>query len=144
MWRIVGGLLLVAVAATALALAGWLTMGRFVDLLTLISVIAPIVYFVVMFRSPRVTTAERGRLRPYVVLFLASVAFNFILFQAYSTMMLLASTNARTEILGFHFPPAGTPRRSAPSRWRWLRSWPRCGPGWAAGSRTPPTRSPSG
>ncbi|MFJ5809045.1 peptide MFS transporter [Streptomyces sp. NBC_01426] len=103
-WRIVGGLLLVAVAATALALAGWLTMGRFVDLLTLISVIAPIVYFVVMFRSPRVTTAERGRLRPYVVLFLASVAFNFILFQAYSTMMLLASTNARTEILGFHFP----------------------------------------
>lgn len=39
-----------------------------------------------------------------MVLFLASVVFNFILFQAYSTMMLLASTNARTEIFGFHFP----------------------------------------
>lgn len=94
----------VAAVATALALAGWLTMDRFVDLLTLISVIAPVVYFVVMFRSPRVTPDERGRLRPYVVLFLASVVFNFILFQAYSTMMLLASTNARTEIFGFHFP----------------------------------------
>ncbi|MFD8983942.1 peptide MFS transporter [Streptomyces sp. NPDC059564] len=103
-WRIAGGCVAFAVAATLLAVVGWLTMGRFVDLLTLVSVIAPVVYFAVMFRSPRVTTEERGRLRPYVVLFLASVAFNFILFQAYSTMMLLASANARTEILGFHFP----------------------------------------
>ncbi|MFJ6463519.1 peptide MFS transporter [Streptomyces sp. NPDC091387] len=101
---IVVGVLVFAALATALALAGWLTMDRFVDLLTLISVIAPVVYFVVMFRSPRVSAEERGRLRPYVVLFLASVVFNFILFQAYSTMMLLASTNARTEIFGFHFP----------------------------------------
>lgn len=101
---IAAGIVGFALLATVLALAGWLTMDRFVDLLTLISVIAPIVYFVVMFRSPRVTSEERGRLRPYVVLFLASVAFNFILFQAYSTMMLLASTNARTEIFGFHFP----------------------------------------
>ncbi|MFF2957622.1 peptide MFS transporter [Streptomyces sp. NPDC057963] len=101
---IAAGAVVVAAAATALALAGWLTMNRFVDLLTLISVIAPVVYFAVMFRSPRVTGEERGRLRPYVVLFLASVVFNFILFQAYSTMILLASTNARTEILGFHFP----------------------------------------
>ncbi|MFB8034374.1 peptide MFS transporter [Streptomyces sp. NPDC056004] len=101
---IVAGAVVVAAVATALALAGWLTMNRFVDLLTLISVIAPVVYFAVMFRSPQVTSDERGRLRPYVVLFLASVVFNFILFQAYSTMMLLASTNARTEIFGFHFP----------------------------------------
>ncbi|MFI7364598.1 peptide MFS transporter [Streptomyces sp. NPDC050149] len=101
---IVIGVVVVAALATALALAGWLTMDRFVDLLTLVSVIAPVVYFAVMFRSPRVTAEERGRLRPYVVLFLASVVFNFILFQAYSTMMLLASTNARTEIFGFHFP----------------------------------------
>ncbi|MFF3212449.1 peptide MFS transporter [Streptomyces sp. NPDC002886] len=102
--KIIAGILVFAALATLLAVLGWLTMDRFVDLLTLISVIAPIVYFAVMFRSDRVTAAERGRLRPYVVLFLASVAFNFILFQAYSTMMLLASTNARTEILGFTFP----------------------------------------
>lgn len=101
---IVAGAVVVALVATALTLAGWLTMDRFVDVLTVISVIAPVVYFVVMFRSPRVTPEERGRLRPYVVLFLASVVFNFILFQAYSTMILLASTNARTEIFGFHFP----------------------------------------
>jgi len=101
---IVAGVVVAGVVATALALAGRLTMDRFVDLLTLISVIAPVVYFAVMFRSPRVTAEERGRLKPYIVLFLASTVFNFILFQAYSTMMLLASTNAETTILGFDFP----------------------------------------
>lgn len=100
----IGGTVVVAVVATGLALAGWLTMDRFVDVLTVISVIAPVVYFWVMFTSPRVTAEERGRLKPYIVLFLASVVFNFILFQAYSTMILLASTNARTTILGFDFP----------------------------------------
>ncbi|MFE4589198.1 peptide MFS transporter [Streptomyces laurentii] len=100
------GVVAAVVVAGALSLAGWLTMARFVDLLTLVSVIAPVVYFWVMFASPRVTAEERGRLKPYVVLFLASVAFNFILFQAYSTMILLASTNARTTILGFDFPPS--------------------------------------
>ncbi|MEV2217845.1 peptide MFS transporter [Streptomyces sp. NPDC050997] len=101
---IVAGVVAVAVLATALAMAGLLTMAGFVDLLTLVSVIAPVVYFAVMFKSPRVTDGERGRLRPYVVLFLASTAFNFILFQAYSTMMLLAASNAETTILGFDFP----------------------------------------
>ncbi|MEU6255253.1 peptide MFS transporter [Streptomyces sp. NPDC047043] len=101
---ILAGLVAVAVVAAALAAAGRLTMGRFVDLLTLISVIAPVVHFAVMFASPRVTPEERGRLRPYIVLFLASTVFNFILFQAYSTMMLLASTNAETAVLGFDFP----------------------------------------
>lgn len=101
---IVGGALAVAVIAVILGLSGWLTLDRTVDALTIISVAAPVVFFAVMFRSPRVTKAERGHLRPYIVLFLASVVFNFILFQAYSTMILLASTNAKTEIFGYHFP----------------------------------------
>ncbi|MFH8238957.1 peptide MFS transporter [Streptomyces sp. G6] len=103
-WLMAAGAVAFAVLCGVLAGAGWLTMGRFVDVLTLVSVIAPVVYFWVMFTSPRVTAEERGRLRPYIVLFLASVVFNFILFQAYSTMMLLASTNANTSILGFDFP----------------------------------------
>jgi POT family proton-dependent oligopeptide transporter len=93
-----------ALVAVALTLTGWLTISRFVDVLTVISLIAPVVYFTVMFRSPRVSSEERGRLHPYIVLFLASVFFNFILFQAYSTMILLASTNASTKILGFTYP----------------------------------------
>lgn len=52
---------------------GRLTMDRFVDLLTLVSVIAPVVSLWVMFKSPRVTPEECGRPRPYIALFLASV-----------------------------------------------------------------------
>ncbi|MFD4260461.1 peptide MFS transporter [Streptomyces sp. NPDC058534] len=103
-WLMVGGTLAFAALCGLLAGVGWLTMDRFVDVLTLASVVAPVVYFWIMFTSPRVTAEERGRLRPYIVLFLASVVFNFILFQAYSTMILLASTNANTSILGFDFP----------------------------------------
>ncbi|WP_245654510.1 peptide MFS transporter [Streptomyces violens] len=103
-WLIAGGCVLVAAVATGLALAGWLTMDRTVDVLTVISVIAPVVYFVVMFRSPRVSSEERGRLRPYLVLFAASVVFNFVLFQSYSTMTLLAASHADTEIFGWEFP----------------------------------------
>ncbi len=49
---IVVGIVVAAVLAFGLASAGRLTMGRFVDLLTVISVIAPVVYFAVMFMSP--------------------------------------------------------------------------------------------
>ncbi|MFF0190776.1 peptide MFS transporter [Streptomyces sp. NPDC005244] len=68
---IVLGLPAVAVLAVLFAFLGRLNMDRFVDLLTVASVIMPVVYFAVMF-TPRVTAGERGRLRPYVVLFLAS------------------------------------------------------------------------
>ncbi len=70
----------------------------------LVSVIAPAGYFVIMFMTLRVTPEERGRLRPYVVLFLSSTVFNFVPFQAYSTMMLPPASNAETTILGFDFP----------------------------------------
>ncbi|CAM5701622.1 peptide MFS transporter [Streptomyces aurantiogriseus] len=102
--RIASGLVVATAVAVLLAAAGWLTLDRFVDLLTLVSVLAPVACFAVMFASPGVTEEERGRLRPYVVLFLSSTVFNLILFQAYSTMMLLASTNAETTILGVDFP----------------------------------------
>nr|WP_234439746.1 oligopeptide:H+ symporter [Streptomyces bicolor] len=101
---IASGLVTATALAVLLVAAGRLTMGRFVDLLTLVSVIAPVAYFAVMFAGPGVAPEERGRLRPYIVLFLASTAFNSVLFQAYSTMMLPASTNAEKTILGFDFP----------------------------------------
>ncbi|MFE5737325.1 peptide MFS transporter [Streptomyces celluloflavus] len=103
-WLIVCGTLLVAALTTTLALTGLLTLPRTVDALTVLSVIAPVVYFAVMFKSPQVSAAERGRLRPYIVLFAASVVFNFILFQSYSTMTLLAADHARTAVLGWDFP----------------------------------------
>lgn len=94
----------VAVIAGILWMLGVLTLSRTVDFVSLVSVLAPIVYFVTMFRSPRVTAEERGRLRPYIVLFTASVVFNMILFQAYSVLTLLAFDHAQTDVFGWNFP----------------------------------------
>jgi POT family proton-dependent oligopeptide transporter len=94
----------VALLFAALALAGALTPALAVDVVTAASVVAPLAYFAFLFRSPRVTPDERGRLRPYLVLFGCSVAFNLVLFQSYSTMNLLALNHADTDVLGWQFP----------------------------------------
>lgn len=100
----VGGLLAVAVVAGGLAVTGWLTMGRIATTVSVISMVAPVVYFIVLFRSPRVAPGERRRLRPYLVLWLGSVAFNFVLFQSYTVLALLAAEHADTTVLGWEFP----------------------------------------
>ena len=89
-----------------LALVGRLNIAGVVDALTVVAMAAPIVYFTVMFRSPRVTGEERGRLRPFLVLWFASVAFNFVLFQAYSVLILLADQHVERTIFGWEAPAA--------------------------------------
>ncbi|MFE7405366.1 peptide MFS transporter [Isoptericola sp. NPDC057559] len=105
-WILVGAGALVVVVLVVLALLGRLDVDGIVDALTVIAMVAPVVYFTVMFRSPRVTGAERGRLRPFLVLWLASVAFNFVLFQAYSVLILLAEDHVERTIFGWDVPSA--------------------------------------
>ncbi|MFG3252081.1 peptide MFS transporter [Streptomyces sp. NPDC048172] len=103
-WLICGGLAAVAALCVLLGALGALTLSRFVDALTYVSMAAPVVYFTVIWRSPRVTAAERGRLRPFLVLWLASVAFNFVLFQSYTVLVLLTDSHVNTSVLGWHVP----------------------------------------
>ncbi|WP_326807775.1 oligopeptide:H+ symporter [Streptomyces sp. NBC_01775] len=103
-WLIVAGVLVCAALCVALSLAGALTLSGFVDALTYASMAAPLVYFTVIWRSPRVSAAERGRLRPFLVLWLASVAFNFVLFQSYTVLVLLTDAHVNTSVFGYHVP----------------------------------------
>ncbi|WP_081982991.1 peptide MFS transporter [Streptacidiphilus albus] len=103
--RLIGyGAAAVAALFAVLALTGVLDLDLTVDIISAVSVLAPIGYFAFLFRSPQVTAEERGRLRPYLVLFGASVAFNLVLFQSYSTMNLLALNHADTNFWGWEFP----------------------------------------
>ena len=106
LWILGGVAAGVVILAVGLALAGRLSIAGVVDALTVVAMAAPIVYFTVMFRSPRVTGAERGRLRPFLVLWFASVAFNFVLFQAYSVLILLADQHVERTIFGWEAPAA--------------------------------------
>ena len=106
LWILGGVAAGVVVLAVGLALVGRLSIAGVVDALTVVAMAAPIVYFTVMFRSPRVTGEERGRLRPFLVLWFASVAFNFVLFQAYSVLILLADQHVERTIFGWQAPAA--------------------------------------
>lgn len=106
LWILGGAAAGVVILAVGLALVGRLSIAGVVDALTVVAMAAPIVYFTVMFRSPRVTGEERGRLRPFLVLWFASVAFNFVLFQAYSVLILLADQHVERTIFGWEAPAA--------------------------------------
>src|SRR3954454_9858825 len=57
------------------AVLGVLSVMVVVDAVSVLAIALPVVYFVVMMRSPRTTTVERTRLRGYVPLFVAAVLF---------------------------------------------------------------------
>lgn len=101
---ITAGFVVVALGLVVLGLNGRLTVGGVVDGLTAAAMVAPVVYFTVLFRSRRVTAEERGRLRPFLVLWLASVAFNFVLFQSYSVLILLGQDHVDRSVFGWDFP----------------------------------------
>ncbi len=102
-WALLG-VLAVAAIGVLLWAVGWLTLQRGVDVITAVSVIAPVIYFLVMFRSPRTTGEERGRLRPYLAMFAASVVFNLVLFSSYTSLNLLALDHVDNSVFGWTFP----------------------------------------
>ncbi len=101
---LVGALVALVVVVAVLAAAGALCVGGVVDALTVVAVAAPLAYAAVLARSRRVTAEERGRLRPFAVLWLASVAFNTVLFQAYTVLILLGSRDVDRGVGGWDFP----------------------------------------
>lgn len=69
-----------------------------VDTLSYLAFVVPILFFVVMYRSPKVTDPERSRLLAYIPLFVAAMLFFMIFEQAATTL----STYARDEtVLSF-------------------------------------------
>lgn len=56
-------------------LMGWNSIDNYINLLTVVAVLLPISYFVIMTTSPKVTSLERSRVFAYIPLFLAAVLF---------------------------------------------------------------------
>lgn len=108
-----GGFVLLAVAAaTALA---WVVsrpggeqgavLGVVIDALSLLAFAAPVVMFLVMFRSPRVNAAERSRLTAYIPLFVAAMLFWMIFEQASNTLSQYARDHTDLDVLGVTLSP---------------------------------------
>lgn len=72
---IIGGLVVFAAIVYAMKLLGILTIDNFVSLLSIVAIITPIIYFVIMLRSKKVTTDERKKVLAYIPLFIGAMIF---------------------------------------------------------------------
>ncbi|MDR7300116.1 POT family proton-dependent oligopeptide transporter [Haloactinomyces albus] len=92
-------LLVVFVGATVL----WGVEGL-INTITTISIILPIIYFTVMFRSGQITRMERDRLTAYVPLFLATAVFFLLFEQQAATLVVVTDFQTDTTLFGYSFP----------------------------------------
>ena len=101
---------LIAGGIVVIALIARLTSGAFglstlIDTLSVLAFAAPVAYFIVMFRSPKVTAPERSRLMAYIPLFVAAMLFFMIFEQAATTLASFAANRTELSIFGKAFAP---------------------------------------
>lgn len=73
-----------------------------IDAISIVCVLTPIIYFTVMFRSPKVTAVERSHLAAYVPLWIGAAMFFMIFEQAAGKMASFAEQN--TDLRGWISP----------------------------------------
>lgn len=99
----------VAVIAVICAIAipnGYLTFETFVNLIGILGILIPTLYFIVMYRSKKTTSVERSRLIAYIPLFIASVMFWAIQEQGSTILANYADKRTQLDFAGIHISPA--------------------------------------
>ncbi|WP_082418201.1 peptide MFS transporter [Flaviflexus massiliensis] len=104
MWRLIGLVVVVIAIAVAFTVAQDDVLTSLVDIITALTIIVPVIFFVWMYRSPKVTPTERGNLLPYLLLLFALVLYNLLYFQSGNTLNLLALNGVDNSVFGFDYP----------------------------------------
>ncbi|MRX53948.1 peptide transporter [Bacillus sp. HMSC76G11] len=102
--RLAIGLAVIGILGAISITTGYLTIARFTFLISILGILIPIVYFTVMYRSPKSTDVERSRLIAYIPLFIAAMVFWAI--QEQGATILGAYADKRTDLTfgGFEIP----------------------------------------
>ena len=85
---------------------GILTFDSFVALIGILGVALPIIYFIIMYRSPKTSGVERSRLLAYIPLFIAAVMFWAIQEQGSTILANYADKRTQLEFAGLSISPA--------------------------------------
>lgn len=96
---------IVVVGAIAAVVAGGFNLDTFIDTMSYLAFIAPVAYFIVMYRSPKVTDAERPRVIAYIPLFVAAMLFWMIFEQAATTLAAFAADRTELSFFGVTISP---------------------------------------
>ncbi|AKP68065.1 peptide MFS transporter [Companilactobacillus ginsenosidimutans] len=103
--RLVYGLVAVAVIVIVMFFTHTLTIENAINIISALGIILPIIYFVVMLRSKKVTKIERSRVIAYIPLFIAAVVFWAIEEQGSVIMALLVAEQTQLHFAGFNLQP---------------------------------------
>ena len=95
------GAALIGIVGWAGFSAGWLTIERVIFFISILGVIIPTIYFIVMYRSKKTTDEERSRLLAYIPLFIAAMMFWAIQEQGSNILATYANERTQLSFLGF-------------------------------------------
>lgn len=99
--RIGLGLAVVVAALVILAVTGTLSAHLIINVVSVLGLLLPASYFVVMLRSPRTNAVERSRVIAYIPLFIASLFFWMI--EEQGSVVLATFADQRTDLHAFGF-----------------------------------------
>jgi proton-dependent oligopeptide transporter, POT family len=106
-FTIVGlGVVMIAIICAILIPMGLLTFASFINIVTVLGILIPTLYFIVMYRSPKTTAVERSRIIAYIPLFIAAVMFWAIQEQGSTILANYADKRTQLDFAGIHISPA--------------------------------------
>ncbi|HEY4005746.1 MAG TPA: oligopeptide:H+ symporter [Pseudonocardia sp.] len=93
-------------AVVAVLSTGWVTLANLKWVVTGVIAAASIVYFVVLLTSRKVVAVERSRVRAFIPLFIANVAFWSLFQQMFTALAVYSDKRMDWDIFGWGAPPA--------------------------------------
>jgi len=85
---------------------GLLTFEGFINIVSILGVLIPAIYFIRMYTSPKTTSVERSRVIAYIPLFIASVMFWAIQEQGSTILANYADKRTQLDFAGMNISPA--------------------------------------
>lgn len=104
-WSVIGVIALAAIIGL-LGLTGNLNIDNVIWIITIVAIALPIIYFVMMLSSRKVTKVERSRVWAYVPLFIAAAVFWAIEESGSVVLALFAANRTVLHVGGWHFAAA--------------------------------------
>lgn len=95
------GAIIIAVLVAAGLFTGWLTLGVFTMTISILGILIPTAYFIIMYRSPKTSEQEKSRLLAYIPLFIAAVMFWAIQEQGSIILAQYADKRIDLSLMGF-------------------------------------------
>ncbi|RSK50673.1 peptide MFS transporter [Bacillus canaveralius] len=85
---------------------GFLTIERFIFLISILGIIIPTLYFIVMYNSPKTNEVEKSRIIAYIPLFIAAMIFWAIQEQGSIILALYADNRTQLSLGGIEITPS--------------------------------------